>query len=104
MERTIPSYIESTCSGDFEILEEIFEDKYTEFLECYWLLKEYSEFITNISYEKHKKNLELDIFFKKLKTSDIIENLIENIPITKKIDISCGKHKGIHLVFYKKND
>lgn len=103
MERTIPSYIESTCSGDFEILEEIFEDKYTEFLECYWLLKEYSEFITNISYEKHKKNLELDVFFKKLKTSDIIENLMENIPITKKIHVSSS-NKAVHLIFYKKND
>lgn len=101
LERTIPSYIESACSGDFEILEEIFEDKYSEFLDCYWLLKEYTEFITNLEYERNKKDLEISISFKDLKTSDILDGLRENIPNGKHVDITCDK-KVIYLIFYKK--
>lgn len=102
MERTIPSYIESACSGDFEILEEIFEDKYSEFLDCYWLLKEYTEFITSLDYERNKKNLELNVSFKDLKISDVVEGLKENIPDGKNVDIS-SKNKVVYLVFYKKS-
>jgi hypothetical protein len=102
LERTIPSYIESACSGDFEILEEIFEDKYSEFLDCYWLLKEYTEFITSLDYERNKKNLELNVSFKDLKISDVVEGLKENIPDGKNVDIS-SKNKVVYLVFYKKS-
>ena len=102
VERSIPSYIETACSGNFEILEEIFEDKYSEFLDCYWLLKEYTEFITTLEYEKNKKNLEINISFKDLKISDIVESLKENVPKGKHVDISSNK-KVIYLIFYKKS-
>ncbi len=101
MDKTIPSYIESACSGDFEILEEIFEEKYSEFLDCYWLLKEYTDFITKLDYERNKKNLEVNISFKDLKISDIVDGLKENIPDGKKVDITAN-NKVIYLIFYKK--
>jgi len=100
LERTIPSYMQSACSGDFEILEEIFEDKYSEFLDCYWLLKEYTEFITDFVYERNKKDLEINISFKDLKISEVLSGLKENIPNGKHVDISSNK-KVIYLVFHK---
>ena len=100
MYRTIPSYIESACSGDFQIIEEIFENKYSEFMDFYWMLKEYTEFITSVEYEKNKKDLELSITFKDLKTSDIVDGLKENIPNNRKVDIKPNK-KVIHIIFHK---
>lgn len=100
MERTIPSYIEAACGGSLEILEDIFEDKYSEFLDCYWLLKEYTEFITDLEYEKNKKDLVINIKFKDLKLSDVVRALKDNIPKGKHVDIVNNK-KLIYLIFYK---
>ena len=42
----MPAYITELSDNDFEVLEEIFIEKYNKFIHLYWLLKEYSENIS----------------------------------------------------------
>ena len=55
MLQTMPSYICAMSEGDIDVLEEIFIDKYFEFIDLYWMLRDYSEDISTITYDKKKK-------------------------------------------------
>ena len=48
MKRNIPEYITELSDNKYEVLEEIFEDKYLKFRKLYWLLCDYSEYITTL--------------------------------------------------------
>ena len=56
MIQTMPSYICAMSEGDLSILEEIFIEKYSEFIDLYWMLKKYSEDIDDFIYDKNKKD------------------------------------------------
>lgn len=86
--------------GDCDILEEIICQKYHEFLNCYWLLKEYSEFIDDMKYDDTEKDrLVIDIRMDKLNTEDVVKKLKGDCK-QKKIIVS-KRRKVIHLIFYK---
>ena len=48
MKKSMPAYVAALSEESFSILEEIFEDKYQKFIEFYWLIREYSDFITKL--------------------------------------------------------
>ena len=80
MHSSMPAYITELSDNDFDILEEIFIDKYQKFIQLYWLLKEYSDNIARLQYNNSDKN-ELNISMKvvNIKPDVIISELSENI-------------------------
>lgn len=101
MKQNMPSYACVLSNGDYDILEEIFEDKFFEFIECYWLLREYTNYITMMKYKKNKScdRLSIDVTLDKLKTEDVITSLKNKIPKGKKVDIRTKKDV-ISISFY----
>ena len=75
MKKSMTEYISLLSEDDFEILEEIFEDKYKKFVSIYWMLCDYSEYITSLKYKKTKKDtLKIEVTL-----SSNIDKLINNI-------------------------
>ena len=80
MKKSMPEYIATLSDNDFEILEEIFEDKYKKFLDLYWLIRDFSDYITSLKYKKTKKDiLKIEFTITKIKVSDVLEKINSNI-------------------------
>lgn len=92
MEFNLPNYIfqlfsmcdDETISEPYEVLEDIFESKYYECIEIYWLLKKYAPYMTSLSYShkqnKKLKSLSITVKLKGVKNKDVIKELNETSP------------------------
>ena len=97
---TMPSYVCAMSEGDIDVLEEIFIEKYSEFVDCYWMLKQYSEDIKTLSYDKKKKDaLSIKFTLDKLNPEDIVHELRK--VSDDRIKITRSREK-IQLVISKK--
>ena len=92
MHNSMPAYITELSDNDFEVLEEIFVDKYNKFIHLYWLLKEYSENISELQYNSSSKD-ELNISVKvvNIKPSTFMEELSDSIDNSEAITIWNNK-------------
>ena len=92
MHNSMPDYITELSGNDFEVLEEIFVDKYNKFIHLYWLLKEYSENISELHYNSSGKD-ELNISVKvvNVKPSTFMEELSDSIDNSEAITIWNNK-------------
>ena len=80
MNKSMTDYISSLSENDYEILEEIFEDKYRKFVSLYWLICDYSEYITSLEYKKTKKEtLKINITMSS-KVDKLVKKINSNIP------------------------
>ena len=80
MKKSMPEYIATLSDDDFEILEEIFEDKYQKFLDVYWLIRDYSEYITTLKYKKTKKEiLKIEFTVTKISVDKVMDQINSNI-------------------------
>lgn len=76
MLQTMPSYICAMSEGDIDVLEEIFIDKYFEFINLYWMLRDYSDHINSLTYDKKKKDsLSIKFTLDKLNPEDVVHEL-----------------------------
>ena len=110
---TIPSYIfqllnicdDETVEDQCEVLENIFENKYSECIEIYWLIKKYAENISDLSYShkqnKKLKSLTVTMKLKGVRTKKVIEELNETSPKGYAVKITSDK-AGIHINIRKK--
>ena len=94
MKKNIPEYIAELSKNNFESFEEIFDNKFKKFRQLYWLLCEYSEYISSLNYNETDKDvLSVDVeFTKKANTDEIAENIISSIE-TNNIEISNFNNK-----------
>lgn len=80
MNSSMPAYITELSGNNFDILEEIFIDKYQKFIQLYWLLKAYSENISKLHYNDSDKNeLNISVKVSNIKPDVIITEISENI-------------------------
>lgn len=80
MKKSMPEFITALSDNNFDVLEEIFLDKFLKFSQLYWLLKDYSDYITSLSYKETKKDkLKVEVTFAKLKMDKILSELNESI-------------------------
>ena len=76
MKQNMPSYIANMAKGDLYVLEEIINDKYEEFVNCYWALKEYSKNVVSIEYFKRKRSsLTIAVVLKDIDYNEVVEKL-----------------------------
>lgn len=76
--KSMPEYISDLSGDDFEVLEEIFLEKYQKFIQLYWLINGYSDDIKDLCYNS-KGDSELNISFKVsgISSDSLVEELSE---------------------------
>lgn len=101
MKKSMPAYVAALSEDSFNILEEIFEDKYQKFIEFYWLIREYSDFITKLKYKKTKKEiLKISIRLEGIDIDNVYDDLIDQISERDNIEITKSDEE-IHLEIHK---
>jgi hypothetical protein len=100
MERNIPSYAAALAENNLEVLEDIIANRYIEFIDFYWMLKEYTEFIDSLKMKEKKDGLKIGIHMSKLNINDVIENLECNVPKKSKCEIE-KKNKEIIITLFR---
>lgn len=89
MKKSMPEYITTLSENDFEILEEIFIDKYDKFLNVYWLIRDYSDYITTLKYKKtSKETLKIEFTVAKLSVDKVINEINSNVKADSGIEVS----------------
>ena len=81
MKKNIPEYISELSDNRFEVVEDIFDNKFIKFRKLYWLLCEHSEYITTLDCVNTSKNI-LRVVVGFNKSADVIsitDNIISNI-------------------------
>jgi hypothetical protein len=67
-------------NNDFSIFENIIENKYQKFLTLYWLLRDYSDFISGLKYEEASNDiLKIEVTLSNIDIDKVMVVLQENI-------------------------
>lgn len=94
----MPSYIQELSRDDFEILEEIFVDKYNKFLKLYWMINSYSDYISELNYNSSEKNeLSISMHLVKLKPDKVLKELTKSLDDDSDVLI-WNEKKVIHIL------
>lgn len=97
---TMPSYICAMSEGDIDVLEDIFLNKYSEFIDFYWLIRDLSDYISSLSYDKKKKDcLSIKFTIDTLNPEDVATRL-RLAGHSKGVKISRSKEK-INIIIHK---
>lgn len=76
MKKSMTSFINVISDSKFEILEEIIDEKYSQFTTLYWMIKSYSDYITKLQYKESKKEvLKIDVYFAHIKPDIVLKKL-----------------------------
>ena len=101
MKKSMPEYIAALSDNDYDILEEIFTDKYQKFVQLYWLICRYSDYISSLSYKVTKKDvLKVDLTLAKLKVSKVLDEMNSEISDDSNI-LVWNEKKIIHIEITK---
>ena len=91
-------YMNVLSENNFDILEEIIRDKYRKFTSLYWMLKEYSDFITSMKYKSSKHEvLKIELKLSGIKTEDVLLRLQDSIPAGEEQILIWNEKKVIHI-------
>ena len=101
MERSIPSYANALAESNLEVLEDIITNRYIEFIDFYWMLREYTEFIGSVKLKEKKEGLKIGIKFSRLNIKDVEKNLKNNVPKKTNCEIE-KKDDEIIIRLYRK--
>jgi hypothetical protein len=100
LKKSIPDYM-LELANDLDGLETIFLNKYFEFIQMYWLLKDYSENISKLVYDEddEEKGLKIKVKINNVKTKDVVKQLISEANTYVDADnINIwDDRKGIHI-------
>ena len=81
MKKTMVEYISVLSENKMDLLEEIINHKYKKFTELYWMLKEYSNYISSLKYKSTKKEiLKIEVKFSGIDVEKILTDLNNSIP------------------------
>lgn len=94
MKKSMPDYINELSGDDFDILEEIFINKYQKFIQLYWMISQFNDNISHLKYNESDTK-ELNIEFK---VSDIKPD-----KVLKELELEFGDCDNISIWVDKKN-
>ena len=105
MKKSIPEYIKALSDNDFEILEEIFCEKYSQMIELYWLIRGYSDVTSSLTYDKcdNQNTLKIQMVLVNVKPKDVVKNLNSNIEDGTNVNI-WNVGKVIHIEITKDDE
>jgi hypothetical protein len=108
MKKSIPEYINTLSDGDFEILEEIFDNKYSQMMALYWLIRDYSDVTTSLTYDGSVDSnvLRIEMTLLNHKPKKVVEEIESNIDEdSSNIDVSVWYDgKVIYLELIKEDE
>lgn len=106
MKKNIAVYLNTISENDYDTLEEIVIDKYQQFMDAYWYLREYSDYISRLQYKKTKKhNLKLEISIVKLPMNEVVEEIKKRIPeVSKKNDVELSYEGRVLYLTIKRKE
>lgn len=90
MKKDMITCIRAISSDDYDTLLEIIEHKYRKFCDLYWLIREYTDFITYLSYKDREKLNSLKIEFKVsgINTKNVVEELLTQTTNSESVVVS----------------
>lgn len=82
MKANLPDFISTLSENQFEILDELITDKYAECIEMYWMIRNYADYITELTYnqKKHSVSLNLTVKLKGIKSKTFLETIGDKVP------------------------
>ena len=101
MERNIPSYAIALAENNLDILEDIITNRYVEFIDFYWMLRDYTEYIQHLKMKERKSGLKISISLFNLDLDDVENSLRNNIPEKSNCEIEREDDMFI-ITLYKK--
>ena len=101
MERNIPSYALALAENNLEVLEDIITNRYIEFIDFYWMLRDYTEYISSVKMKERKEGLKISIKISMLDLDEVVTNLKLNIPKKSSCDIEKDGKEIIITLFRK---
>lgn len=94
MKKTMSNYITTLSDNDFSVLEDIIVYKYKKFIELYWLLKSYSDYISILKYvEAPEDVLKIEVSLSGIDIEKVLKKLQKKIEDSDTILISNNSKK-----------
>ena len=104
MKKTMVEYISVLSENKMDLLEEIINHKYKKFTELYWMLKEYSNYISSLKYKSTKKEiLKIEVKFSGIDVEKILSDLNNSI-LEGSSALIWNKGKTIFMEITKKEE
>ena len=95
MQKSIRQYLYALTGSDYNLLFDLLSYRYKKFIEIYWLLKEYSENITDIYYDNNeeKNTLVISASFSDIQASEVASYIKKNAINKKEIKLKSDKEE-----------
>ena len=95
MKKSITDYLYALSEDSYENLYEIINNKYRKFIRIYWLLKDYSDYITFLKYKEksEKDKLQISVTFSGIDNIDELASKLRTC-IDDSEEIYIGVHKN----------
>lgn len=101
MKKSMPEYMKVLSDDDYEIMEELFTEKYRKFTELYWLIRDFSDYITSLRYKKTKKDiLKITMTLTKIDIDQVMGLIDEKIESNDHVSV-WNEKKVIHIEIHK---
>lgn len=104
MKRNMPEYISVLSDNNYEIFEEIFNDKYKNFIEMYWLIRNFSDNTKSLKYKTTKKNiLKIELVVENIDTKKVLSSIKKKIKDKNNINVEIKDDDIIKMEIYSEN-
>ena len=104
MKRNMPEYISVLSDNNYEIFEEIFNDKYKNFIEMYWLIRNFSDNTKSLKYKTTKKNiLKIELVVENIDTKKVLSSIKKKIKDKNNINVEIKDDDIIKIEIYSEN-
>lgn len=86
-------YMSTLSENDIDILQSIIQYKYRKFIELYWMLRDYSDFLVSLKYkETHHDSLKIEFKVANINIDDVVNGLLSSVDNSDEVDIQKGKN------------
>lgn len=102
MKKSMTEYISALTANNYERLEELISNKYRKFVTLYWLICDYSNYITLFEYKdtEHDK-LKIKLKLAGIDVNSVYEHLNAQIDDNESISIKLSSDGVMHIQIYK---
>lgn len=101
MKQNMPEYISVLSDNNYDIFEEIFIDKYKNFIEMYWLIRNFSENTKSLKYKTTKKNiLKIELIVENIDVNKVLSSIKKEIKDKNNINVELKDSDKIKIEIY----